>query len=114
MLGGVAAVTWTDVKQMVIILAGLTGCVVVILAGLPEGVSLADGLRLAGSTGMLETMDFSFDLEERYTIWSGLFAALFLFLSYRGRGGKHARPDEQGSNPDWPEDGDTHDELLSP
>ncbi len=84
MLGGVQAVTWADVKQMGIIFIGLTGCIVAILAGLPDGVSLGDGLHLAGATGMLDTMDFRFDLTERYTIWSGLFAALFLFLSYFG------------------------------
>ena len=84
MLGGVQAVTWTDVKQMVIIFAGLSCCVVVILSGLPDGVSLGDGLHLAGASGMLNTIDFSFDLTERYTLWSGLIAALFLFLSYFG------------------------------
>lgn len=84
MLGGVKAVTWTDVKQMVVIFLGLGACVFVIITALPEGVTLADGLHLAGATGMLDTMDFSFDLTERYTIWSGLFAALFLFLSYFG------------------------------
>lgn len=84
MLGGVQAVTWTDVKQMAIIFIGLAACVGVIVTRLPEGVGVSDGLHLAGASGMLETMDFSFDLSERYTIWSGLFAALFLFLAYFG------------------------------
>jgi SSS family transporter len=84
MLGGVRAVTWTDVKQMVIIFVGLALCVGVIIRGLPSGVSFADALHVAGAAGRLETLDFSFDLNERYTVWSGLFAALFLFLSYFG------------------------------
>ena len=84
MLGGIQAVTWTDVKQMVVIFAGLTTIVFVIITSLPTGVSLSDGLHLAGAAGKLETIDFSLDLTERYTIWSGLFAALFLFLSYFG------------------------------
>lgn len=84
MLGGVRAVTWTDVKQMVIIFVGLSLCVAVIVTGLPGGVSFADALHVAGAAGRLQTLDFSFDLTERYTIWSGLFAALFLFLSYFG------------------------------
>ena len=83
-LGGVQAVTWTDVKQMVVIFLGLAACVVVIVTSLPSGVSVADGLHLAGATGMLETLDFSPDLTERYTVWSGLIAALFLFLAYFG------------------------------
>lgn len=84
MLGGVQAVTWTDVKQMVIIFAGLGICIFVIVTNLPTGVSFTDSLHLAGAAGKLQTIDFSFDLNERYTIWSGMIAALFLFLSYFG------------------------------
>ena len=84
MFGGVRAVTWTDVRQMVIILAGLFLCVLVILSLLPAGVGLFDSLQLAGAAGKLETIDFRFDLRERYTFWSGMFAAFFLFLSYFG------------------------------
>lgn len=84
MLGGVQSVTWTDVKQMVIILAGLSLCVFVIITNLPAGVSFSDAMNVAGAAGKLQTIDFSFDLNERYTIWSGMIAALFLFLSYFG------------------------------
>jgi Na+/proline symporter len=84
MFGGVQAVTWTDVKQMVIIFAGLGICIFVIVTNLPAGISFGDGLFLAGAAGKLQTIDFSFDLNERYTIWSGMIAALFLFLSYFG------------------------------
>ncbi|REJ77239.1 MAG: sodium:solute symporter [Acidobacteria bacterium] len=84
MFGGVRAVTWTDVKQMAIIFVGLAGCLYVILNSFPAGFSVTDGLNLAGATGKLTTIETSFDLKEKYTIWSGLFAALFLFLSYFG------------------------------
>ena len=84
MFGGVQAVTWTDVKQMAIIFAGLGICIFVIVTNLPAGISFGDGLYLAGAAGKLQTIDFSFDLNERYTIWSGVIAALFLFLSYFG------------------------------
>ena len=84
MFGGVQAVTWTDVKQMAIIFAGLGICIFVIVQNFPAGVSFSDGMHLAGATGKLTTIDTSFDLSEKYTIWSGLFGALFLFLSYFG------------------------------
>lgn len=84
MIGGVQAVTWTDVKQMVVIFFGLFVCLIVIAGKFPEGVSMTDGLHLAGSLGKLETVNFSFDLSEKYTFWSGTVAALFLFLSYFG------------------------------
>ena len=49
MLGGVQAVTWTDVKQMFIIFAGLGFCVFVIVTALPASVSFNDALYLAGA-----------------------------------------------------------------
>ncbi|MEZ5307230.1 MAG: sodium:solute symporter [Pyrinomonadaceae bacterium] len=84
MFGGVQAVTWTDVKQMVIIFVGLGVCLTIIIMSLPTDVSVGDGLRLAGSLGKLNTIETSFDLKEKYTIWSGIFGSLFLFLSYFG------------------------------
>ncbi len=84
MFGGVQAVTWTDVKQMVIIFIGLGVCMIVILSSFPANVSVADGLHLAGSLGKLEMVDTSFDLKEKYTIWSGLIGGLFLMLGYFG------------------------------
>ena len=84
MVGGVQAVTWTDVKQMVVIFFGLGVVMFVIISQFPAEVSVSDGLHLAGSLGKLETVDLSFDLTEKYTLWSGVIAALFLFLSYFG------------------------------
>jgi SSS family solute:Na+ symporter len=84
MFGGVQAVAWTDVKQMVLIVGGLVAAVVVLMLGLPDGVSIAQGLRIAGSAGHLQTFDFRFDVTNPYTFWSGTIAALFLFLSYFG------------------------------
>jgi Na+/proline symporter len=82
--GGVQAVTWTDVKQMVVIFFGLGVCFIVIVSSFPAGVSLFDGLHLAGSLGKLNTIDTSFNLQEKYTIWSGLIGGLFLMLGYFG------------------------------
>ena len=84
MIGGVQAVTWTDVKQMVIIFAGMSVVLFIIFSNLPDGVSITDGLHLAGATGKLTTIDTHFDLKEKYTIWSGMIGGLFLFLSYFG------------------------------
>ena len=82
--GGVQAVTWTDVKQMFVIFFGLGVCFLVIVSSFPEGVSLFDGLYLAGSLGKLNTVDTSFNLQEKYTIWSGLIGGFFLMLGYFG------------------------------
>ena len=84
MFGGVQAVTWTDVKIMVLIIAGLFAIIIAAILGLPDGVSVTDGLTIAGATGRLKTFDFSFDLTNQYTFWSGTIAAVFLFCSYFG------------------------------
>ena len=81
-LGGVQAVTWADVKQMAVIVGALVALVVVLLMRLP--VSPDDALRIAGTTGRLQTFDFSFDLTNTYTFWSGVIGGTFLMLSYFG------------------------------
>lgn len=84
MFGGVQAVTWTDVKQMYLIVFGLFAAAAGLIYGLPESVSLNDALRIAGSTGRLQTFDWRFDVTDQYTFWSGTLAAVFLFMSYFG------------------------------
>src|SRR5918997_3582074 len=78
MFGGVQAVTWTDVKIMVLIVFGMCAVIASAVFGLPEGVGVADGLSVAGATGRLQAFDFSFDVTSQYTFWSGTIAALFL------------------------------------
>ncbi len=84
MVGGVQAVTWTDVKQMVVIISGLLAVVTALILGLPAHVSLLDALHVAGATGRMNAIDFHFDMRETYTFWSGLLGGLFLMLSYFG------------------------------
>src|SRR5262245_35638353 len=59
MFGGVQAVTWTDVKQMVLIVVGLVAAAVVLILALPQEVGVPQALRLAGTTGRLQTFDFT-------------------------------------------------------
>ncbi len=84
MLGGVQAVTWTDVKQMYVIIFGLAAVAVALVLGLPTDVGLGDALRVAGAAGRMQVFDFRFSLSETYTFWSGLIGGLFLMLSYFG------------------------------
>lgn len=84
MVGGVQAVTWTDVKQMALVVVGLGGVLWVIIAGFPSDVGFTDALSIAGAAGRLKAIDFSFQPNETYTFWSGLIGGLFLMLSYFG------------------------------
>ena len=82
MVGGVQAVAWADVKQMVLIIVALFAIMAVLIVQMP--VTPGEALRIAGSTGRLQAFDFSFDLSETYTFWSGLIGGTFLMLSYFG------------------------------
>jgi SSS family solute:Na+ symporter len=84
MFGGVQAVTWTDVKIMGLIVVGLFAMIAAAVGGLPDGIGLGDGLGIAAATGRLRSFDFSWDLTNQYTFWSGTIASLFLFCSYFG------------------------------
>jgi SSS family transporter len=82
MIGGVQAVTWADVKQMAVIVTTLVAVVIVLLVRLP--VSPDGALRLAGATGRLRVFDFSLNLHDTYTFWTGIIGGTFLMLSYFG------------------------------
>jgi SSS family transporter len=82
MVGGVQAVAWADVKQMVLIVFALLAMVVVLLLKMP--VNPDEALQIAGATGRLRVFDFSFNLTDTYTFWSGLIGGTFLMLSYFG------------------------------
>ena len=84
MFGGVQAVTWADVKQMVVIMVAVSAAVVALIFGLPDGVDLEPAFHVAGATGRLQSIDFTFDLNETYTFWSGMIGGLFLSLGYFG------------------------------
>ena len=82
MIGGVQAVAWADVKQMVLIVVALVAIMIVLLVQMP--VHPHDALQIAGATGRLKTFDFSFNINEQYTFWSGVLGGTFLMLSYFG------------------------------
>ena len=84
MLGGVQAVTWTDVKVMGLTVFVLVAAIVFLVVKLPAGVSVTDAFRIAGSTGKLTVVDTRVTLTETYTLWSGLIGGMFLMLSYFG------------------------------
>jgi Na+/proline symporter len=83
-LGGVQAVAWTDVKQMFVVVFGMSAAVVVLLYGILQHVSFGTALQLAGATDRLHAIDFTVNLSDRYTFWSGMIGGLFLMLGYFG------------------------------
>ncbi|HFA47700.1 MAG TPA: sodium:solute symporter [Bacteroidetes bacterium] len=82
--GGTTAVSVTQQQQMVVIMLGLVATAFIIVSQFPQEVSLADAVGVAGSMGKMDAFDLEFSWTERYNVWTGTTAALFLFLSYFG------------------------------
>ncbi|MBL7960432.1 sodium:solute symporter [bacterium] len=82
--GGTRAVSWTQTHQMIIITAGMIAAFGTMIYLLPPQLSFIDALHVAGKMEKLNTIDFSFNLNDRYTIWSGIIGGLFLQLAYFG------------------------------
>ena len=82
--GGTRAVSWAQSWQMLIITVGMVVAGVMVVRQLPPQVSFSDALHVAGGLGRLKAIDTTFDLHNRYNLWSGLIGGFFLSLSYFG------------------------------
>ncbi|HVO74370.1 MAG TPA: sodium:solute symporter [Ignavibacteriaceae bacterium] len=82
--GGTRAVSWTQTHQMIIITFGMAAAFFILIFLLPDNLSFTDTVRLAGKIGKINAIDFSFDLNNRYSFWSGIIGGFFLQLSYFG------------------------------
>ena len=82
--GGTKAVNYTQKYQMGVIFTGLIITFLIIIYSLPENVTFGKAIELAGANDKMKILDFSFDLENRYTVWSGILGGTFLMLSYFG------------------------------
>jgi solute:Na+ symporter, SSS family len=83
-LGGSEAVNVTQKYQLAVIFGGMVAAFVVLVLKLPPSLSFTDALTVAGGLDKLEGVDFSINVNRRYTFWSGLLGGLFLMLSYFG------------------------------
>jgi len=82
--GGTKAVSITQKQQIFVIMSGMIIAFFLILNSFPENVNFNNALKLAGLGGKMEIVDFSFDIEKKYTFWSGITGGFFLALSYFG------------------------------
>lgn len=82
--GGTKAVSYTQMLQMIIIFTGLFMSAYMVVHLLPENTGFIDALRVSGKMGRLNAIDTTFDLNNRYNIWSGIIGGFFLQLSYFG------------------------------
>ncbi len=82
--GGAKAVSYTQLFQMSVIFAGLFLAAYMVVHLLPDNVSFSDALHISGKMGKINAIDTSFDLNNKYNIWSGIIGGFFLQLSYFG------------------------------
>ncbi|NCP21071.1 MAG: sodium:solute symporter [Flavobacteriales bacterium CG03_land_8_20_14_0_80_35_15] len=82
--GGCNAVSVTQKHQMAVIFAGMFASFFIILSYLPDDINFIKALKIAGASGKMNILDFSFDLNNRYTVWTGILGGTFLMLSYFG------------------------------
>jgi len=69
---------------MVVIFIGMLVAFFLIVSKLPQDITFSKALDIAGASGKMEVLDFSFSLNNRYTFWSGIIGGTFLMLSYFG------------------------------
>jgi len=82
--GGTKAVNYTQKYQMAIILIGLVIVLFTVLSLLPDNINFSNAIKIASVNSKMEVLNFSFDLENRYTVWSGILGGTFLMMSYFG------------------------------
>lgn len=82
--GGTKAVSQTHKQQMAVIFLGMFIACGFLIYYLTDHVSFGQGIELAGIMGKMEIIDWEFNPESRYNIWSGILGGLFLQLSYFG------------------------------
>jgi solute:Na+ symporter, SSS family len=81
--GGMKAVIWTDVAQLLLYLTGSAVTFFVLLHRIPGG--WAEVTQAAAAAGhKLQAFDFSWNLATKYTFWSGLIGGAFLTMASHG------------------------------
>ena len=83
-IGGTKALNVTQKQQMLIIFTGLIFTFIYLLNSISDNISITKAIKIASLNDKINLLDFSFNLESRYTFWSGITGGLFLALSYFG------------------------------
>ncbi len=81
-LGGMRAIIWTDVTQLLIYLVGAVVAAIILVNDIPGG--WAEVVRLGQEHGKWQWVDWRFDLARTYTFWSGLVGGAFFTTATHG------------------------------
>ena len=80
--GGMEAVIWVEVVQLVIYIGGATAAAVVLLQNIDGGFSTV--MNVGSQFDKFDVFDFNLDFAKTYTFWGGLLGGCFLTMSTHG------------------------------
>jgi len=80
LIGGIEAIVWIEVVQLIIYAGGAIAAAFVLL----QSVGFEEAVTVGAAAGKFRLFDFSFDLTKTFTFWSGLIGGTFLTLSTHG------------------------------
>lgn len=82
LVGGMKAVIWTDVPQLIIMLGGIFVIIAVAINGIDGGFGKV--FDVAHEYGKFNYFDFSTSFTDTYTVWGGIIGGTFLIISQFG------------------------------
>ena len=83
--GGIHAVIWTDVVQVIILTGAALLCIGFLIAQIPVGVpEVIEALKTAPEGNKLNWWNSEFDLSVTYTVWTGLIAYMLMNVAQYG------------------------------
>ncbi len=80
LIGGIEAIVWIEVVQLVIYIGGAIAAAVVLIGN----VGLDEAIAIGQAANKFTVFDFSFDLTKTFTFWSGVIGGTFLTMSTHG------------------------------
>lgn len=80
LIGGIEAIVWIEVVQLVIYIGGAIAAAIVLLGN----VGLDEAIAIGQAANKFTLFDFSFDLTRTFTFWSGVIGGTFLTMSTHG------------------------------
>lgn len=82
--GGTKAVSITQKQQMAVMMGGMILAGSLVFSYLPDEITMDGAMNIAGTMGKLNAINFEFNLNDRYNIFSGIIGGLFVALAYFG------------------------------
>ena len=80
LIGGIEAIVWIEVVQLVIYIGGAIAAAVVLIGN----VGFDEAVAIGQAANKFTVFDFSFDLTKTFTFWSGVIGGTFLTMSTHG------------------------------